>query len=194
MLEYQYMEPNYSVTNIQAFDGVNGLTEVSNYIDFGIKKTIHKQIPNITPEAESYYAKIILKNYMRGDATSFTSQYGIRSNIRLIGQDKVKYLLIKNLIEKHEYNQRVLHKLVPETFGDECAAYITTVACQGNLDQNEDWIMANIDAFIDEYVDDTYGLPRESKDQREMMCYQNPQSTLALNKLNLEMSLNRFKY
>lgn len=193
MLEFQYMDPNFDVTNMPCFNNVDGLKDISCYLDFGIKSTIHKQIPNITPEAEKYYAKIILKKYMDGDKVSFTSQYGIRQNVDKIGYEKIKALLLKTLIEKGEYNRRVLHLLTPQNFEDQCADYITNIIYSGQLEANEDWILGNIGSFIDIYVNECYDLSPELKDQREELCYGNSVTTKALEQLNLEMKLNSIK-
>lgn len=195
MLDFQYMDSNFDITSIPCFDNLNGLKDISSYMDFGIKKTIHKQIPNITLEMEIYYAKIILKQYMNGDSNSFTSQYNIRNNIGKIGRAKIISLLLKTLIEKSEYSKRVLHRLNPQDFGEECAYYVTDIAYYGQLDNesNQNWIQSNIESFIDIYVDECYGLTPEGKMQREEMCYGNTLTTKALEQLNLEMKLSQYR-
>ena len=195
MLDFQYMDPNFDITGIPCFNNIDGLTDISNYLDFGISSTIHKQFPNITLESEKNYAKIILKKYMNGDSSLFTRKYGIRHNINQIGQEKIKNLLLKTLIEKGEVNRRILHRLTPQDFSDECADYITTITYCGQLDEakNKVWIKDNMTTFIDIYVDECYGKSPDQKAEREEMCYGNPFTTKALEQLNLEMNLNRIK-
>lgn len=193
MLELEYMDPNFDIKNNPSFNNIDGLKDISSYIDFSIKSTIHKQIPNVTPDEEKYYAKVILKRYMNGDKQSFTSQYGIRDNIEKIGQDKIEFLLLKTLIEKDEFNRRVLHRLTPQDFYDECAGYITNIVYSGQLEANKQWIKGNLGTFIDVYVEEYYGKPVEDKSQREEMCYGNNLTTKALEQLNLEMKLEQIK-
>lgn len=195
MLDFQYMDSSFDITSLPCFNNVDGLKDISSYIDFGISSTIHKQFPNITPESEKNYAKIILKEYMNGDPRIFTNKYGIRQNIQKIGSERIKSLLLKTLIEKGEVNRKILHRLTPQDFGDECADYITTITYYGQLDEEENkvWIKDNIATFIDIYVDECYGKSPDQKAEREELCYGNSVTTKALEQLNLEMSLNMLK-
>lgn len=195
MLEYEYMNPNFDIEKNPCFNDINGLKDISNYIDFGIAYTIHKQIPNIALESEKDYAKVILKEYMKGNPSMFTKDYGIRKNINKIGYEKIKSLLLKILIEKGKVNRRILHRLNPQDFNDECADYITEITYCGQLDkeENQNWLKNNMAIFIDIYVDECYRSKPEDKTQREELCYGNSVTTRALEQLNLEMSLNRIK-
>lgn len=191
MQEFQFMTPEFRVENSPNFNDIYGLIDISQYLDFAISQTIHKQIPNVTEEQERYYATMILNNYMSGYNHAFTSQYGIRGNISEIGRDKIQSLLLKTLIEKDEYNKRVLHKLRSQDYGDNCAEYINSVINNGRLDEQIDWVITNIPVFINIYIQEVYGLSVENKKHREQLCHESYFSNLSLEKLNLEMSLNR---
>lgn len=190
-----YINQNFDVESMPNFNNVDGLKAISSYLDFAISSTIRKQIPNITPEGEKYYAKIILENYMNGDARAFTSQHNIRSNVIAIGQERIKSLLLKTMIETGEYNRRVLHQLVPQDQNSEIANVVTNIVYSGQIDEEENrsWMQSNIESFIEVYVDECYGKPDDIKDQREELCYGNDMTRRALEQLNLEMSLNRIK-
>lgn len=193
MLKMEYMDQSFNIQNNPCFNNIDGLKDISDYLDFAIFSTIHKQIPNVTEQKEKELAAILLKNFMLGDARAFTSQYNIRNNIKIIGFEKIKYLLVKTLIEKDEINKRILHKLVPQDYYDECATFLTNVAYSGSLEQQDSWISVNIPVFIDVYVEEMYGKNIEDKAQREQLSYENSITSKALDNLNLEMSLNRLK-
>lgn len=193
MLKMEYMDQSFDIQNNPCFNNIDGLKDISDYLDFAISSTIRKQYPNVTEQQERKFAVTILENFMLGNANAFTSQYNIRANMRIIGLEKIKFLLIKTLIEKDAMNKRILHKLIPENYYDECAEYLTNVAYSGGLDQQEEWIRTSIPAFVDVYVKEVYGKDNEDKKQREDICYENIANSKALEQLNLEMSLHRYK-
>lgn len=193
MLDFQFMNPDFNIKDNPNFNDIYGLIDISQYLDFAISQTIHKQLPNVTKEQEKYYATMILNNYMSGDDGAFTSQYGIRGNIREIGRNKIQSLLLKTLIEKDEYNKRVLHKLNSSDFKDNCAEYINHIINNGRLDEQIDWVINNIPIFIDIYIQEVYGLSIENKRHSEQLCRESYFSNQSLEQLNLEMSLSRLK-
>ena len=194
MLNYDYMEPTFDIMNIPCFNNVDGLKDISQYLDFAISSTIYKQKPNVTMEQEKKYAATILKGFMSGDLAAFTSQYNIRKNMQKIGPEKLKALLLKSLLETQAYNERVLHQLSAASFKDQCANYITESAYNGQLKENESWIMSNIPSFIDMYIEDRYREGIDKKEQLEAICYSNPKTLRAVEQLNLQMHINSIQY
>jgi len=193
MPEFDYINPNFDIENMPCFNNVDGLKDISQYLDFALSSTIKKQIPNVTENYEKKLATDILNRYMNGETVAFTKKYNIRNNMNKIGRERIKNLLLKTLIEKYEYNTRVLHKLNSNDFNDQCATYVTSVAYNGELDENTDWIQNCIPCFIEMYIEDGYGKSMEVKNHREDLCYDDSIAIKALEQLNLEMSLNRIK-
>lgn len=188
-----YTNSNFDISTIEGFNNIDGLAGISNYMDFALSSTIHKQKPNIDIETEKMYAKDILKRYLQGDPVAFTSTYGIRGNMRQVSKKKIQDLLIKSLIELDAYNKRVLHQLGPNNYIGECAQYVTSVVASGQLDQIQPWINDNMNTFVENYINTRYKEDMDMKRQIEDVAYSIPDNSKALEQLNLEMKLNEFK-
>jgi len=185
MSQLDCMNSNFDINTIIEVNDVTDLKNLSEYLDFAIKTTIHKHIPNVTEEQEKKLAAAILKDYMNGTEDVFTRKYGIRNFVNRIGYDKIKNLLIKTLLEKD--SKRIISKKQPDSYGAECASYVTCSLYHG-LEQNESWIKSQIPTFIDVYIEDSYGKTSEEKTKMEQFCYGNETSTKALEKLNNKMN------
>lgn len=187
-----YTDTNFDITNIEHFNSVDGLIEISNYLDFALSTTIHKQLPNISREQEKWYAAEKLKLLsIDGIEKNFSRDFNIRTNISKIGRDKIKFLICKYLIERQAYNERVAHMMIPTEFIDQAAQYLTEQVRIGNFDQIQDWINQYMGNFIDSYISSQYN--SDMKEQFSAMALENPNCAKALTQLNLEMSLNQIK-
>lgn len=191
--KFDYMNPNFDITRVPDFNGVTGLIDISQYLDFSISTTIRKQIPNIDEYKEKEYAKEILNGYMHGNNNAFTSKFGIREQIIKIGRDKLVFLFLKTLIETWNYSEIIFRKLAATNTSEEYSKFVSEVVYSGKLDLYKEWIGTNISTFIDIYVQQSYGRTLEEKKQLEELCYSNPTTTRTLEQLNLEMSLHRLK-
>ena len=188
-----YMNTNFDITMIECFNNLDGLQEISNYLDFALHTTIRKQLPNISEEDEVKYANVILQRYLNGDKNSFTSNYNIRGNMEKVGTDKLRFLLYKSLIERNAYNERVLHMLSPTEYIDQCCAYVSSETAKGNLDKLQDWLKQNETYFIESYSEFSYKKSNEIKQNSYAIALENPDCSKALEQLNLEMGLKSMK-
>ena len=190
---FDYTSPNFDITNIPDFNGITGLIDISKYLDFSISTTIRKQLPNINEYQEKELAKEVLNGYMSGNNNAFTSKFEIRHQIVRIGRDKLVFLFLKTLIEKWNYSETILRKLIPTDTPEEYSKFVSDMVYSGKTDSYKQWISDNISTFIDIYVQESYGKTSEQKKQLEELCYANPTTTRTLEQLNLEMSLSRLK-
>jgi len=189
---FDYTDPNFNIQEITAFHNTDGFNEISCYLDFALSTTIHNQFPTIDRTREMQYAKELLTNYLNGNRTSFTRKHNIRGNMELIGVKKLYGIFIKGMIEQQAFNENILHRLVPETFQEQCMAYITEQTRTGQLSNIAPWIVQNKDALIDHYVQTQYGASKEQKDQYEQIAFENPRCQQALEQLNLELRLSNY--
>lgn len=187
-----YTDENFDITTIPSFNSIEGFIEISNYLDFALSTTIHRQFPNITPEGEKYYAAEKIKLFInQEDVTVFSRQFGIRDNVIKIGKDKIKFLICKHLIELHAYNVRINHMLNPTQFIDQAAQYVAQQVASSNLSEIDYWIDQNINIFIDSYISKQY--KSAEKKQLEVNALQHPVCSKALEQLNLELHLQQAK-
>lgn len=190
MSQLDCMNSNFDIESIPGFNNVEGLNDISEYLDFAIASTIRREVPNITEVKEKELAATILKNYMDGTNVAFTNKYNIKNNIEKIGIERIKTLLLKTLLEKD--SRRLLEKTVPESFAEQCASYVTS-SVYYQIDTNEEWIRNNIPTFIDVYVEDSYGKTHEAKVEMAEMCYGNNMIIKALENLDNKMSKDHAK-
>lgn len=189
----KYTNNNFDITTINNFNNLDGLDEISNYLDFGINSTLQKHLPHTTEDDKKRLAVTMLESFMNGDPTKFTNDFRIRENILKIGKNKIKFLLCKSLIEKNAYNKRVLHMLSPSEYIDQCADYISQIIAAGEFDKIQDWIDINLSHFINEYASFKYNKKEETKEHYNNIALENPVCERALEQLNLEMHLNQIK-
>lgn len=185
MSQLDYMNLNFDINTISEVNNVTDLKNISEYLDFAIKATIYKQIPNVTEEQEKELAASILKDYMNGSEQVFTRKYGIRNSIKRIGYEKIRNLLLKTLLEKD--SKRLFAQRPPKNYAEECASCVTC-SVYYQLSGNDGWLKSNIPTFIDVYVEDSYGKTSEEKMKMEQFCYGNEMSTKALEFLNNKMN------
>lgn len=190
-----YKDPNFKIENTPCFNNIDGYKELSMYLDFACQTTIQRQIPGILPEQESYYVKQILTEYLAGNKTIFTRQFGIRENINTIGPDKIRGILIANMIEKEGFNVGKLNKLTATSYEDQCARYITQITQFGQLNDetNRVWINKNLETLIDCYINMKYQKGYNARDVYEYYVNRTPFIQQAMEKLNLEMKLEPYK-
>jgi len=176
--------------------GVEGLENISNFIDFGIRSTIFKQINGINEDLENRYAKQILTNFMKGESKAFTSSNGIRASIITIDKFKIDTIMIKSMIDRHAFNVERLHKLSFTEKTDKIAKMISEFVADGNLVDVLNWINSDqgiMKILIDNYVDIAYQKDLELKEAYAYMTHRNDITNKAMEQLNLELSLNNIK-
>lgn len=90
--------------------GLDSLELLENYLDYAIHTTIIKQLPDIDDQNEKFWAKEILTAYLKEGTNSFTSKYGIRTNMNDIDMVNIYQVFIKNCIEYMVYKELVLRE------------------------------------------------------------------------------------
>lgn len=185
--------PNFDISEIEGFNRVDGLNNISIYINYALSETIKSQMPNIDIENEKFYAKQILQRYLSGDSHSFTRKNSIRENIDKITPNKIMNIIIKSYIEIEAYNRRVLRRLDNVDVNGEYAKYITDNVASGNLDNIKPWLNSNLESLVNGYISTQYNEDIEYKKKLEDLAYAVPNTSKALEQLNLEMKLNDLK-
>jgi len=191
----KYQNFNFNIEEIPSFNNTDSYDELSMYLDFACHTTIKRQMPNIDPESESNYARQLITNYMMGDTDSFTRQFGIRQNVNKIGRDKIRGILISNMIEKEAFNLEQRKLLNATEYPDQCARYITQITASGYLNDgtNYAWITENIETLIDSYIKMKYERGEEARTKYQYYASKNPHTQKALEQLNLEMKIESLK-
>lgn len=190
---FDYTNPNFDIRTIEGFDNIDGLKEISSYLDFALSTTIHTQLPKVDIKSEKMYARKLLENFFNNDTHAFTRNYRIRENMNYITSNKVRNLLLKSLIERYAYSQRICHMLSATTTIDQYAEYATNMIASGKLDDINTWITGNLSIFIEDYVNTRYKEDNNLKKDYETIAYSIPNTNKALEQLNLEMHLHMFK-
>lgn len=189
-----YTNPNFDIVNIPSFNNVDGLPAISSYLDFALANTIRRRIPNPDQNMEEKYATEILTEFLKGDFKAFSRIYNIRQNMEKITPETIKNLMLHSLIELEAENKVCLQQLQPTEFIDQCAEYVTNVIARGRLDELQDWISDNMDAFIQNYVQTRYKESPENKKSMNEMAIEYPDTQRALQQLNLEIHEKKIRH
>lgn len=187
-----FIDPRFDLNEATDSCDLESLKLLEDYIDFSIETTIKKQLPNISEENERRLAVDILENYFSGDRNSFTSTHNIRNNISRCNIDKIISMLMRVAIEKNAYNKVVLRKLTNQNNEDAISDFVTTNIYNGYCSEMMASIKANRDylnCLIEIYAETKY--KNQYKDNLESISMSEPLSSKALEKLNLEMRLNK---
>lgn len=188
-----YMDPNFDIKGIASFNNIDGLKGIASYLDFAIETTIRRQVPNVDTETEKRYAEELLTKCLNGDKVTFTRTNNIRSNMNHVSMVQLKGLIMKNLIEKEAFNQRIRHLLSPTEYMDQCTQYVTSMAYNGKIAEMDEWFTNNLPLFIHEYINTNYKRTEQQRQQYEDIAYSIPETSKALEQLNLEMHLQQIK-
>ena len=194
---------NFSETNINQNmndflnrSGIEGLENISEYINYGIHSTIKKQMGNVRPELEARYAQKLLNNHMNGNTNAFTSSNGIRSAIRSIDPFKIKALLIKSAIERHAFSMVEDHKISFESDAEKVSQAVTELVANGDMTDVLTWLDSDnrvVEILVESYVALSYQSDKELRDAYDRITNSHPKTVKALEKLNLELSLHRVR-
>ncbi len=185
--------PNFDISEIEGFNRIDGLNIISVYLNYALSQTIKSQIPNIDIENEKLYAKQLLQQYLSGDYHAFTRRNNIRENVDKITSNKIIDIIIKRYIEIEAYNRGVLHRLDEVDEIGKYAKYITDNVASGNLDNIKPWLNSNLGSLVNGYISTQYNEDIEYKKKLEDLAYAVPNTSKALEQLNLEMKLNDLK-
>ena len=185
--------PNFDISEIEGFNRIDGLNIISVYLNYALSQTIKSQIPNIDIENEKLYAKQLLQQYLSGDYHAFTRRNNIRENVDKITSNKIIDIIIKRYIEIEAYNRGVLHRLNEVDKIGKYAKYITDNVASGNLDNIKPWLNYNMKSLIDGYINTQYNEPIDCKNKLEDLAYTVPNTSKALEQLNLEMKLKNLQ-
>lgn len=185
-----YTNPNFDITEYIGRNCVDNLKNISDYLNFAIKSTILKQIPNISKEKEVNMANKILKNYFSGNDSVFTRKDNIRNNIKKIDKKRLFDLFIKTGIIQKEINCKRNHLLADKTFDQKCVTWITSEMYFGQYDNviNELEVNHNLlDILIDYYIVLFYNTDEYYQELFENMILSNSETNKALINLNISM-------
>lgn len=188
-----YTNPNFDIMTYIERDSVDNLKQVSDYLNFAMKSTILKQMPNISKEEEQKMAEKILKMYLTNNNFAFTRKDNIRNNMEQIGKNRLVNLMIKSAIEKKAYNNRVVHLLADRTYQDQCVTWITSQINAGSYESVIDTLQSNPDmlsSLIENYVQLSYNVPEEIKDNYSEIALTESQTERALNNLNVSICID----
>ena len=136
----KFNNPNFDYNRFFNEGGIQGLENISSFIDFGIHYTITKQLGNIDNELENKYAINILKSYTEGNKNVFTNSCDIRNVINTIEPYKIILILIKSAIERYAFNIINLNKKTFKANDDKIAETIVEQMIDGNLENILEWI------------------------------------------------------
>lgn len=189
--DFNFNIENYLINK----NSVEGLNNVSNYLNFAIKATIIKQIPNCDLNTQCSKGKEILIEYLNGASNSFTRTANIRSNMTTIDKTIINDLLIKTAIEKENYDRNINHLLNGDENFRLCKT-ITEEIYNGNYETIYKVISTNqniLNTLINNYFSLNYSLDNIKKDRLNLMYNNDSITSDALNRLNIEMRLREQK-
>lgn len=185
----QFDENDFEIDTILGKDKRENLNKIAIYLDYALNKTILRQIPDITPNDEKYYAKKILINYINGDMHSFTSKANIRNNIYKIGINNLIKLFLKTMIEKQAYNVLIKKINGSDNYRDQCANYITNRIRKNHYNDILEWLNSdneNIEEIISNYIDMTYKKSLSDHFNLEALTTKNYETNKAMEILYLQ--------
>lgn len=180
-------------TDIKDFlnkDGIQGLENISEYINYGIHSTIINQFGNIVQELENQYAIKILNSFIDGKDNAFTSSKYIRKNITSIDKFKITILLIRSTIERYAFNVVEKRQRTFENDEDKVSQTITELVANGDLNDVLTWIKSDhriIQMLIENYVALSYQSDKKLRDIYTKITISHPKTNKALEQLNLEL-------
>lgn len=183
---------NFDINSYIGKNDLNGLNKIGLYLDYALRVTIIKQIPNISFEDERIYAKELLNNYFKGDMHSFTSKNNIRNNIYTIGNERLIELFLKHMIEKHAYNVLIKKLEGSSKYSDQCCNYITNRIAHNRYNDIIEWLNSdfdNIEEIISNYVDIFYQREYDECLDFERLTAKNYDTSKAMNNLCLEVNV-----
>ena len=186
-------------TDIKSFlnkSGIQGLENISEYMNYGIHSTIINQFGNISPELENKYASKILNNFMVGKSNAFTSSNNIRRNITSIDKFKITILLIRSAIERYAFNAIEKQQTNFENDEDKVSQTITELVARGDLNDVLTWIKSDhriIQMLIENYVALSYQSDKKLRDIYTQITNSHPKTNKALEQLNLELNSTKEK-
>ena len=191
-----YMNPNFDIMEYIGRDSVDNLKNISDYLNFAIKSTILKQMPNISKEEEQKMAEKVLKLYLVNTNFAFTRKDNIRANMEQIGKKRLFDLIMKSALEKKAFNIRVRHLLADQTYQDQCVTWITNQINAGSYDSIISLLQSNPDmlnSLIENYIDLSYNVAEETKSNYNDIAWSEPLTEKALNNLNVSICMDSFK-
>jgi len=186
-----YTDQNFDITEIQNFNTIEGLLEISNYLDFAIDTAIQKQLPGMRKEQETMYVTGMIRRFLNGNTAEFTNTYNIRENMNKVGPTKIKFLLWKTLIERKAFNEQVVKSMVSTEVIDEVAITATEMIARGEFDEINAWFTKNKDTLISNYILMKYKQGDDIKKQYDTIAHQNPLCEKALEQLGMELQLQQ---
>jgi hypothetical protein len=86
-----------------------------------------------------------------------------------------------------------MHYLNPMNKMGEYSNYITSNITVGKLNEIDNWINSNMPELISDYIDTRYMEDMDYKEKMEQIAYSVPQTSRALEQLNLELKLKQLK-
>lgn len=150
-----FNKPNFDYNKFFNESGIQGLENISSFIDFGIHSTIIKQLGNIDDELENKYAINLLISFTEGNKNVFTNSFDIRKTIDTIEPYKIVLIFIKSAIERYAFNIINLNKKNFDSNEDKIAETIVEQIIDGNLDSILDWINTDeriLPILIENYI------------------------------------------
>lgn len=135
-----FNKPNFDYNKFFNESGIQGLENISAFIDFGIHSTIVKQLGNIDDELENKYAINLLISFTEGNKNVFTNSFDIRKTIDTVEPYKIVLIFIKSAIERYAFNIINLNKKTFDSNEDKIAETIVEQIIDGNLDNILEWI------------------------------------------------------
>lgn len=150
-----FNKPNFDYNRYFNESGIQGLENISSFIDFGIHSTIIKQLGNIDDELENKHAINLLISFTEGNKNVFTNSFDIRKTIDTIEPYKIVLIFIKSAIERYAFNIINLNKKNFDSNEDKIAETIVEQIIDGNLDSILDWINTDeriLPILIENYI------------------------------------------
>lgn len=194
MYVVDFNNPNFELNSFLNASGIEGLENISEFINFGIHSTITKQMGNVRPELEARYAQKLLNNHMNGNTNAFTNSNGIRATIHSIDPFKIKALLIKSAIERHAFSMGEEHKISFESDAERLSQAVTELLANDDITNVLTWIDSDsrvVEILVESYVALSYQSDKELRDAYDRITNSHPETAKALLQLNLELSLHK---
>ena len=187
-----FNKPNFDYNKFFNESGIQGLENISAFIDFGIHTTIVKQLGNINQETETRYAINLLKNFTDGNKNTFTNSNNIRTIINTIEPFKLVLIFIKSAIERYAFNVINLNKKSFDTNEDKIAETIVEQIADGNLNDIIDWISSDeriLPILIENYIYMSYKKDNQLRKVYNYIVSNCDKSKKAMKQLNLKLNL-----
>lgn len=184
----KFNNPNFDYNRFFNEGGIQGLENISAFIDFGLHYTINKQLGNIDNELENKYAINILKSYTEGNKNVFTNSCDIRKIINTIEPYKIILILVKSAIERYAFNIINLNKKTFKANDDKIAETIVEQMIDGNLENILEWIDTDkriLPILIENYIYMSYKKDNQLRKVYNYIVSNCPKAKKAMKRLSL---------